>query len=390
MKDESVAPQKWLLVAGGFHDLGGQDRANAEIARYLHKRGDEITIVSHTIAPEFFGRPNIQCVVTPTVRFSAIGSDLFLAPASLYRVISSSGRGVRVIANGGNFATSDVNWVHFVHRAWKGDSSAVPLLKRISKRLLDAHSRWREKRAIKKAKLLIANSELTKRHLVQLYGVPADRVKVVWLGSGEEFGCISESDRRTARKELGLRDETPVALFVGALGADDRKGLGPLLGAWRKFRKATNDDSVLLVVGQGSGYRQWSELVSDPELGQSVRMLGFRTDVAELLGAADVFVSPARYESYGLNVHEALARGVPAIASRHAGVADRYPESLRPLLLDDPACEAQLVERLLLWRSDREKWQKIAVNYGAEIRSWKWEDMAEQFVRLALESGGPR
>lgn len=389
MNSEFAAPRKWLLVAGGFHDLGGQDRANAEIARYLYRRGDEITIVSHTIAPEFFGLPNVQCIVTPTVRFSAIGSDLLLAPVALYCLIRSSGRGARVVANGGNFATGDVNWVHFVHRAWKGDLSAVPLLKQLGTKLIGVLSTVRERRAFRKAKLLIANSELTRQHLLQVYGVAEDRVKVVWLGSGEEFGCISESDRKTARKELGLRDETPVALFVGALGADDRKGLGPLLGAWRKFRQATSDDPVLLVVGQGGSFQQWSELVSDPEFGQSVRMLGFRTDVAEILCATDVLVSPARYESYGLNVHEALARGVPAIASQHAGVADRYPESLRPLLLDDPTCEGQLVEKLLLWRSDREQWRELAGNFSAEIRSWKWEDMAEQFVQLAQESGEP-
>lgn len=380
-----MSPQEWLLTAGGFHDLGGQDRANAEIARYLHRRGDRITIVGHSIAPEFFGRPNIQCVVTPIVPFSAIGSDLFLAPAALYCLLRSSGRGVRVIANGGNFATSDVNWVHFVHKAWTGDSGASSPLKRVGKRLLEAHSRVREARAFNRAKLLIANSELTKQHLVDLYGISPDRVRVVWLGTGDEFGGVSDSGRSAKRRELGLHDSTPVVLFVGTLANDDRKGLGTLLDAWRKFGNATDEDPVLLVVGQGGSFAQWSDVVRDPDFGQSVRMLGFRTDVSDILGAADVLVSPARYESYGLNVHEALARGIPAIASRHSGVADRYSESLRHLLLENPKSVTELEGKLWLWLSDREHWRKQAVNYSNVIRSWKWEDMAEEFVRLALK-----
>jgi glycosyltransferase involved in cell wall biosynthesis len=65
-------------------------------------------------------------------------------------------------------------------------------------------------------------------------------------------------------------------------------------------------------------------------------LLGYREDVATILAASDLLASPTRYEAYGLNVHEAICRGVPALVSRSAGVAERYPPELRSWLLDDP------------------------------------------------------
>ncbi len=65
-------------------------------------------------------------------------------------------------------------------------------------------------------------------------------------------------------------------------------------------------------------------------------MVGFTNRVSDILAAADVLVSPVRYESYGLNVQEAICCGVPAIVSRAAGVAERYPTELSDLLLPDP------------------------------------------------------
>ena len=67
-----------------------------------------------------------------------------------------------------------------------------------------------------------------------------------------------------------------------------------------------------------------------------INFLGFIAICRRLLAAADVLVHPARYEAYGLAVHEALCRDIPAIVSREAGVAERFPAALEPLLLDDP------------------------------------------------------
>src|SRR5437667_7458649 len=89
-----------------------------------------------------------------------------------------------------------------------------------------------------------------------------------------------------------------------------------------------------------------------------VRFLVFTEEVHELLVAADLLVSPVRYESYGLNVQEAICCGVPAIVTASAGVAERYSADLRELLLPDPENANDLAMRLLRWRSSIEAFRR--------------------------------
>src|SRR4029079_8952236 len=85
-----------------------------------------------------------------------------------------------------------------------------------------------------------------------------------------------------------------------------------------------------------------------------VTFVGYSTDMPSLMAAADLLVHPARYEAYGLAVHEAFCCAVPAIVSASAGVAERFPNDLRPLLLHDTESAAELVTRLRTWREGKD------------------------------------
>lgn len=111
-------------------------------------------------------------------------------------------------------------------------------------------------------------------------------------------------------------------------------------------------------------------------------MLGYTERVTEVLAAADVLVSPVRYESYGLNVQEALCSGVPAIVSRRAGVAERYPAELNDLLLPNPDDASDLAMRLLHWRAGIENFKRRIAPLSATLRSWTWGDMAAQMIAV--------
>jgi glycosyltransferase involved in cell wall biosynthesis len=127
-------------------------------------------------------------------------------------------------------------------------------------------------------------------------------------------------------------------------------------------------------------------VAGDAVLRGRVEFLGYREDVPALLRAADLVVHPARYEAYGLAVHEALCCGVPAIVSRTAGVAECYPEDLRPLLLDDPESAGELAERLQAWRAQPQAWQARARAAGASLRRRTWDFMAQEIVEAVQAS----
>ena len=101
------------------------------------------------------------------------------------------------------------------------------------------------------------------------------------------------------------------------------------------------------------------------------------------MAAVDLLVSPVRYESYGLNVQEALAGGVPAIVSRGAGIAERYPMELNDLLLPEPDDVHDLAARLLRWRMNIEEYKQRIAPLAVTLRAWTWRDMAEQICAVA-------
>ena len=112
--------------------------------------------------------------------------------------------------------------------------------------------------------------------------------------------------------------------------------------------------------------------------------LGFRTDVASLLAAADVLVHPARYEAYGLGVHEAICQGVPAIVTSAAGIAERYPKNLAGLIVSDPPRPEALATTLRAWRAHEAAWLERTAAFGRGLSARSWDDMAAEIV-VAVE-----
>ena len=81
-------------------------------------------------------------------------------------------------------------------------------------------------------------------------------------------------------------------------------------------------------------------------------------------------------------VHEALCRGLPAIVSAGAGVAERLPPDLQPLTLPEPLLADDLVARLRLWRGDVGAWRARAAAAGDTLRRRTWDHMAADIAAI--------
>ena len=162
----------------------------------------------------------------------------------------------------------------------------------------------------------------------------------------DRFYPATAQERTTTRAALDWPSDRPIVLFVGAL-SDRRKGFDTVFDAWTILhREHRGEMPMLIVIGRGADMPMWQSRVAAAELSEHIRFLGFRDDVPRLIRAADALVSPTRYESYGLGVHEALCCGLPALVSVDAGVAERYPAALSDLLLPDPNDPRELAQRL--------------------------------------------
>jgi glycosyltransferase involved in cell wall biosynthesis len=215
---------------------------------------------------------------------------------------------------------------------------------------------------------------------VYLIGIAEVRAQVVLLGSDPvRFGPVSGTERDAARRALGCRGDRPFVGFIGALG-DRRKAFDTVFGSWTILCKRRDWDATLVVVGAGAELPAWQQRSRESGLSDRIHFLGFRADVPDVLAALDSLVHPARYEAYGLSVHEALCRGVPALVSATAGVAEQYPAALAELLICDPDDAGELADRLTSWRRDIERFRSMVAPVSATLRERTWDAMAQQIV----------
>lgn len=372
---------QYVLVAGNFNTRGGMDRANYALAWYLADvRRARVHLVAHSVQRPLIDHPNVT--FTPVEkRFNSYS----LSEGSLRRAGRRAARenpGAHVICNGTNCDWPDVNWVHAVHAAWDCHDAGAPPIKRVHARLVKWRARWQERGAVGRARLVIANSEQTRRHVIEHLGVDPRHVRLVYLGVDRaSFRPFDAAERAAARSRLRLPLDRSIVGFAGALGWDQNKGFDKLFSAHQQLCAAAGWDAALVAIGDGARVRHWQD--QSQKLGPDrACVLGFVDDVPAFLAAIDLLVAPSRYESYGLAVHEALCCGVPALVSRSAGIAERYPESLHDLLLDDPTNVDEIVRRLRHWRENRETIGRHVDAFGEELRRYSWDDMAAEMVRI--------
>jgi glycosyltransferase involved in cell wall biosynthesis len=375
----------YTLIAGDFATTGGMDRANLALASYLARLGGPVRLVAHRVEAELLAHPNVHFIQVPKPAGAYLLGEPLLDAMGRYWARRTLAEGGEVVANGGNCTVPAANWVHYVHAAYQPEAMGSGA-RRLKAAVSHRYYRYTERRAVQRARIVIANSERTRADLLQATGIPAERIHVVYLGSDpERFHPCTLEERREARAALGWPEARRVALFVGALG-DRRKGFDTLFAAWARLCARGGWDVDLKVAGTGAQREAWEREARARGLGERIQFLGFRKDVPTLMAAADLLVAPTRYEPYGMGVHEALCTGLPALVSRTAGVAERYPPTLRDLLLDDPDDAGELVRRLEAWWARGAEMASHVAGLSAELRSHTWDRMSAQIVELLERS----
>jgi glycosyltransferase involved in cell wall biosynthesis len=377
------ASTPWVLVAGGFHFRGGMDKANLALAQYLVDQGTPVHLVCFSIDADLARHPlvTVHIVARPANSYFLGRPFLDFKARGVVRRVLARWPEARVLVNGDSCLWPAVNWVHYVHGAWDEGPPVGPLWFRTKQRLNAWLTNRRERTAARIGRLFITNSDRTSRDIERV-GADPRRVHTIYLGAESEWGPVTPEERAASRRAFDIPETRPAAVFIGSIGHDRRKGCDVLLEAWRRLCSDPQWDVDLLVAGNGTALGMYRQQVAEWKLEDRIRMLGFCDRVRDLLAAADLLVSPVRYEAYGLNVQEAICRGVPAIVSSAAGVAERYGPEYAPLLLPDPEDIDDLVARLRQWRSNMPQWAARFAKLGDNLRSYGWPDMARRMVAM--------
>jgi glycosyltransferase involved in cell wall biosynthesis len=384
-----TVPVSWVIVAGGFHDLGAMDRANAALAKYLLDRGARVHLVGHEIEDPLRRDPSAVCHKVPRPKSAAPLAESMLSRKGLTVAaeVIATDPGARVVVNGGNCSWPDINWVHAVHACWHVHDEGAPAWLRVKHRAVKAIARRQERAALRIARTVVANSKTTRRAVIETGLADPSKVHAVYLGTDPSWGETAAIERAAARTAFRIPDGDRVVAFVGALGFDLNKGFDVVWTAWEQLATGGDFRGTLLVAGGGGRLPFWRREAARAGIGHRVRFLGHTARVREVLAAADLLVSPVHYEAYGMNVHEALCRGAAVMVSGAAGIVERFDNSFEDALLPPDITGDQLTARLRAWSADVDGWRARAASVADTLRARSWEDMAAEIV--ALVARGP-
>jgi glycosyltransferase involved in cell wall biosynthesis len=295
-------------------------------------------------------RDEIDAVVVSSLRYDAYAAISALQGTPIPVVLRAEGSGT----------TGDCQW-----------QRATQFGARIKQRCLEAAAIIAPCEAIA--------AELTASHYPAYFvqriadGVPIPAIRT------RELRQAARMTLGEANPDMKVTMQTPVGLYTGRLLAS--RGLHDLVRAWRKVIDVW-PDARLWLVGEGPEREDLYDRLRDHELKYHVAMPGAFDDVADLLAAADVFLLPSHEEGVSLSLLEAMAAGVPVIASDLTSHQRLLLHGEAGLLVPrrNPTALAEAIAQVITVRDEAQRRAERARSLVEE--QYSVTRMAEQYVRL--------
>ena len=244
----------------------------------------------------------------------------------------------------------------------------------------DKEARSREREVLDAATATVTTSAWSRRRLIELYDLPADRVRVAEPGA--------EAAEPASGTEAG-----GALLCVGAVSFE--KGHDILLEALESVSELSWHCTCVGSLDRDPAFVESLRRRSlDAGLGERVSFAGPRTgtDLDLSYGSADLLVHASRAETYGLVITEALARGLPVVATEVGGLVEALGESAagtRPGLLVAPEDPVALGDALSAWLGDAELRARLCRAAGDRRESLpRWSTTASEVARVLAEASG--
>lgn len=239
-------------------------------------------------------------------------------------------------------------------------------------------------RSVRRADFLLADSQSTRHDLIELLGVPPDRVQVIYGGVDARFAPVEEAETLRRVRNRYARGR-PYILAVGTL--EPRKNYPTLIRAFARAREEARLPHVLVIVGRkGWVYDPIFAAVDELSLHEDVLFPGFVPDeeLPALYSAADVLVTPSFYEGFGLPALEAMACGAPVIVSDVSSLPEVVGDAGVRI---DPRDEAGLADALLRVVQDSALRAALRAAGLERARQFTWEGAARELLSVYARLG---
>jgi len=236
---------------------------------------------------------------------------------------------------------------------------------------------------LRKAQRVITISKDVAKGVMQFYGIPEERIRVVYLAAAEHFKPSTAEQIKAVREKYSLPEE----YFVHVGHLDRKKNLTNLVRAFNLARQKTGFKGKLVLVGERYPKGHDAELVPTiHELGLDHEVIftggAPDADLPAIFSGAMAKVFPSIHEGFGLVVIEAMACGTPVIAGRAGAVEEIMQDD--GILLDriDAESIAEALARLIQDKDLRLELSKKGLDRS---RNFSWKKAASQTLEVYQE-----
>ncbi len=217
-----------------------------------------------------------------------------------------------------------------------------------------------------------------------------DKIQVIYNGVSTEKFCLNEyRNFKKLKHEIGIKD---YELNIGYIGRiNPVKSIDTLLEAFMILSKSENKDMSLLIVGEGETRNKLKNLSISLGIMQEVYFLGSRNDVPQILSTLDIFVLPSKSEGMPMVILEAMAAGLPVVATNVGGTPEVVIDGETGFLVPpgDPQALADVIKKLMDDPELRRKFgkagrERVEKHFTIEETVRKTEEL---YLRLLKEKG---
>lgn len=241
--------------------------------------------------------------------------------------------------------------------------------------------RW----AVLHADHIFAQTETTKREIVEMLDVPPEKITVHLLGVNPSFHVLPESEIQATLAPYHL--PTQYLLFVSTI--EPRKNIPGLLRAYAQLR-ATHPDVPPLVIGGQRGWFADQELAPIAELGLTEHVRLFEdvpfSVLPALYNGARLLVMPSFYEGFGMPAIEAMACGTPVVVTERGALPEVVGEHGIYVNPDEPESIMQGITRLLEDAALYDRLRESGLRHAATFSWQRTAEIALDVYRKIIES----
>jgi len=227
-----------------------------------------------------------------------------------------------------------------------------------------------ERQGMHFAQRVIAVSHLTKSVVTSRYGVPPDKVEVI-------YNAIELNGTAPAVSMAPIRRDEKLVLFLGRITM--QKGPEYFLAAAKKVLEVM-DNVRFVMAGWGDMIRRTIELAAQMGIGHKVLFTGFLRgpDVERVFRMADLYVMPSVSEPFGIAPLEAMSNDVPVIISKQSGVSEVIKHALKVDFWD----VNEMANKIIAVLRHRPLHNTLREHGKMELRKLSWVDSARQCVEV--------